>query len=406
MISYKFPKYDRLLEIKKEETKFDFDEIKSRINKSKELLDEFYNDKNKTKKFAFLWKQYDPFSFIEPNDNYAKTNIFNNTKLFIAFCGKTYNITNAWIKCYELVKYYSLLSENTFHFDNAAFPGSFILATRHFCLSQTKYNYDWVGSSLITINELDSEPLYDSYKLWKNYPDKWLMSETNNGDVLVKENQLDFMKKLDHKVTLYTSDLGFDVSEDFSKQEIFQAPANIGQIVSGILTLKKGGCFVTKQYTYFEPITISVMLLISQLFDEFYVCKPYSSRAANSETYLVGKGFKSFDENHKYWDIVFEILSLNVNTNLSLFGKWEEFPEDYRKMIIESSNHIYNRQVEKINRAVKEIKENWNSKNVYGHGEKEQIKKWFIDNPISPVNLGLEIKMEDKFEQKKYLGFN
>ena len=37
MISYKFPKYDRLLEIKKEETKFDFDEIKSRIKEYKEL---------------------------------------------------------------------------------------------------------------------------------------------------------------------------------------------------------------------------------------------------------------------------------------------------------------------------------------------------------------------------------
>jgi hypothetical protein len=66
MISYKFPKYDRLLEIKKEETKFDFDEIKSRINKSKELLDEFYNNKDKTKKFSYLWKQYDPFSAVDP----------------------------------------------------------------------------------------------------------------------------------------------------------------------------------------------------------------------------------------------------------------------------------------------------------------------------------------------------
>jgi len=403
MLSFKFPKYDILLDIKKEETTFDFDELKDKLNKAKSSLDEFYNDKAKSGRFAYLWKQYDPFSVISPNINmHGKEKIFNNTKIMVAFCGNTYNITNAWIKCYELVNYYKLVNIKTFHFDNAAFPGSFILATRHFCLEK-RYSYDWVASSLITKNELDSDSLYDSYKLWKHYPEHWIMGAENNGDVLVKENQLDFMDKLKNNITLYTSDLGFDVSDDFSKQEIAQAPPNIGQILSGILTLQNGGNFITKQYTFFEPITISVMLLVSQLFEEFYVCKPYSSRALNSETYLVGKGFKGFNKSHKYWDIMFEILNINVNTNLSLFGKWEDFPEDYRKLIKEAANIIFNKQVEKINKAVKDIKENWLTSNVSGHQEQILIKQWFIDNPISPILLGEQLKMEDKFDQKKIL---
>ena len=57
---------------------------------------------------------------------------------------------------------------------------------------------------------------------------------------------------------------------------MIQAPANIGQILSGLLTLKKGGCFITKQYSTFEPITVSIMYAAVSFFDEFYICKPYS----------------------------------------------------------------------------------------------------------------------------------
>jgi hypothetical protein len=67
------------------------------------------------------------------------------------------------------------------------------------------------------------------------------MHDNNNGDVLVEANQVDFCKQLGGKVDLYTSDLGFDVSSDYNNQELIQLPANIGQILTGLLTLKKGG---------------------------------------------------------------------------------------------------------------------------------------------------------------------
>ena len=58
---------------------------------------------------------------------------------------------------------------------------------------------------------------------------------------------------------------------------------------------------MTKQYMTFEMTTISIMYSLSQMFDEFYLCKPYTSREANSETFLVGKGFKGgYDINHPY----------------------------------------------------------------------------------------------------------
>ncbi len=67
---------------------------------------------------------------------------------------------------------------------------------------------------------------------------------------------------------------------------------HFGQSVCGLLTLRVGGCLVVKHYTLNQPFTISLVVTLSCLFQELYIVKPETSRPTNSETYLVGKGFK------------------------------------------------------------------------------------------------------------------
>ena len=223
------------------------DEIKNELITTKSLLDEEYKNNN----FEKYWRECDPFK---------------NERKLVAELGNTCNVSNAWLKCYEILTYYNLLpvsvdTEEFIHFDNAAFPGAFIISTHHLVKTQREWHnkYKWYGSSLLSINEQNSNPLEDKYNLYKNYPSNWLMSDKNNGDVLKEENQLEFCKTLGNKVDLYTSDLGFDVSSDYNNQELLQAPANLGQILTGLLTLRKGGSLFTKQYMIFEPITLSLM---------------------------------------------------------------------------------------------------------------------------------------------------
>ena len=261
-------------------------DIEAQLNKTKDQLNNINN----------VYRSFDPFK-----DEKAVVSAIVDMP-----------VTNAWLKCYELLVEFNI--SGNVHFDNASFPGTFILCVRHYMRGKP---YDWYASSLLDVTENTISPLADSYQLYKNNKDKWLMNDHNNGDVLNLSNQLEWNSKLGGKIDLYTSDLGFDVSSDYSKEEVMHLPANIGQILSGLLTLKKGGSFITKQFTFFEKLTQDIMWLTSTFFDEFYVCKPMTSRSANSETYLVGKGFKGgVYLKHKYIIMLMDKITQFNNLNL------------------------------------------------------------------------------------------
>jgi hypothetical protein len=375
------------------------DLLKAKLDSSKSQLDIDY----KKRLFPAYWREFDPFR-IE--------------KELVAIMGNTYNVSNAWIKCYEILLFYGLLpdellTKDFMHFDNAAFPGSFILGTHHLVRTRYKWNnkYIWRASSLMEVNEQDKEPLEDKYGLYEEYRANWLMDKNNNGDVLVEKNQKDFHKKIGGKVDLYTSDLGFDVSSDYNNQELLQAPANIGQIISGLLTLRKGGCLITKQYMTFEPITISVMYAVSTMFDEFYLCKPYSSREANSETYLVGKGFKEpLTIEHPYIQAMLDRISKRVPIDVPLFDA-KDYPTGYLSSIINASENIFNAQIEKVNSDVERVHkclENNYSGNFSLHPvvldfrkkEEDKISAWYYYNPIFPIDTAKALRMKDALGQR------
>lgn len=375
------------------------DEIKNKLSSVKSQLDKAYLQKS----FGGYWREFDPFK---------------DERKVIADLGMTYNISNAWIKCYEILLFFKLLPETLtnkdfMHFDNASFPGSFIASTHH--LVRTMYSwgnkYQWRASSLIEANKQTTTQLEDKYGLYKEYPSRYLMNDHNNGDVLNENNQKDFHKQIGDKVDLYTSDLGFDVSSDYNNQEMIQAPANIGQILSGLLTLRKGGCFITKQYTIFEPILVSVMYATSLFFDEFYVCKPYSSREANSETYLVGKGFKggvAFD--HPYIAAMFDRISERVPINIPLFDE-KDYPIEYIDILLDASKQIFGSQMDKINhdleRASKCIANNYHGNFSYNpivisfkKEEEEKLSSWYFYNPIYPMEESKKLIMRDSLGQR------
>lgn len=372
--------------------------IELAATKSK-LDDEYKNDK-----FAKYWNNCDPFK-------YEKTTV--------AYIGDTINVSNAWLKCFEIIQAYGLVNSikdvhktEFLHFDNAAFPGSFVIATHH--LINTLYSkfagkYMWRASSLLEANNQNSAPLEDKYGLYGTYGNHWLMHANNNGDVLIEENQLDFYKQLNQQVDLYTSDLGFDVSSDYNNQELIQLPANIGQILTGLLTLKKGGSLITKQYTTFEPALVAIMYATSYFFDEFYLCKPYTSRMANSETYLVGKGFKGADIEHPYIKAMFDRISNRIPINVPMFDA-HSYPKEYLKLIIKSAKELTTSQIEKLDADIKRVNKCIASK-YRGHPRDNPVIKDFYDSvsslidewyqvcPILPISNEKKLKMKDALHQ-------
>ena len=90
--------------------------------------------------------------------------------------------------------------------------------------------------------------LEDKYGLYKNYPKNWLMNKQYDGNVTTINNQGYWKMILCNSVHFYTSDLGFEKGFDnnYNSQEYYHVKPNIGQILTGLLVLKKGGSMVTK----------------------------------------------------------------------------------------------------------------------------------------------------------------
>ena len=352
--------------------------FKKTLDKEKDELANIFNDKKKTN----IFRQLD---------------LFKNEKSIIAKMGNTYNVSNAWLKCYELLSYYNIIpnevKESYVHFGNAEFPGSFICASHHYIATKTNWlnKYIWKGSSLVEINELNEQPLADEYALWKNYTDNWLMNKIHSGDVLNKDNQHYFEKYFKHTVDLYTADLGFDVSKDPNAQEKLQLQPNIGQVLSGLLTLKNGGNQITKQYMFFEPRTISLFALLSNLFKKLYICKPVSSKKANSEIYLVGLNY-TYNE-----PIVYHILN-NLDNELPFCKVGKKFLQQIEKI----SKVIFNEQIEKIKQDIKLVNDEVNLStgiNTYKPIMENQLIDWYSKYPILPIEHIKRLNMKDKFKQ-------
>jgi hypothetical protein len=354
------------------------DKLKTELSAVKNHLDEHCDDK----KFMKYWYECDPFKL---------------EKDIIGMIANTQCVSNAWLKCYEIMNYFKLLptsvDDKFVHFDNAAFPGSFILSTHH-TIATTKdwiNKYQWRASSLISDNsdtKDHTQPLGDTYKLQKNYPDNWLMDDSHNGDVRNKSNIMHFHKSVN--ADLYTSDLGFDFSCNYNNQEISHLPANIGQILSGLLTLKQGGNFVIKQYTFFEPITLSIIYCTATFFDEFYVCKPYTSKMANSEIYLVGKGFNSADLNNTYIKTLFEKLEGGLDVPLFDASNYRE----YIKKMVGIARLFNQRQSNKILEDIRQVEDLLKSSVIKNYlQDEDQIHEWYNNNEILPIEDTQKLKI-------------
>jgi hypothetical protein len=263
-------------------------------------------------------------------------------------------VTNAWIKFQEIITHFNLVpnkAKSFIYFDNAAFPGAFIYAMNHYIHTKTNIsNFKWYGSSLLGTEKI---ALQDKYKLYERFPENWLMDEKYKGDVTDIKNIGYWEEYFKNSVDFYTSDLGMDVSHDYAKQEQIQLPPNIGQILAGLVVLKKGGSMVTKQYTIFHTQNLSILALLTNLFEDVYVAKPITSRPFNSETYIVCKHFKGPFKINSYEYKIIELIKDKIrNYNELPFIKKECFSKEFLSSIKDVYNNIFYRQIDIINEEI------------------------------------------------------
>jgi len=254
--------------------------LNSYLNKVKKQIDNNYDSWDYMKRYT------NPYEFIHT--------IIPTTKMSVS---KMKPLSRSFYKMVEMVNMFHLFSDcadipmNTFHL--AEGPGGFIEATQYLRKNKDDKYY---GMTL-----MDEDPNVPGWKKSNHFLEthknvKIERGVTGTGDLMEVDNLKYCNNKYKNSMDIITADGGFDFSIDFNQQEILATNLLLAQVSFAISMQKVGGHFILKIFDIFTKTTCDLMYLLSSLYKQVYIVKPNTSRLANSEKYIVCKGFKKYPE--------------------------------------------------------------------------------------------------------------
>ena len=290
-----------------------------------------------------IYKKYtNPFEYIHTN--------IPNKKYCVS---KIKPISRAYYKMVELIQTFNLGIDSphpirSFHL--AEGPGGFIEAVAKLRMCP---NDSYIGMTLLDTDNMNHDPNIPGWKKTEYFLREFTNVKIENGidgtgNILSFNNFMYIHETYGSSMDLITADGGFDFSDDFDNQELNMVPLLYGQIIYALCMQKQGGSFVLKVFDIFMQQTIDMIALLSSMYQQVYITKPNTSRYANSEKYIVCKGFihnssstfythlyNSFQEicNHKHK--IYRILKIGKISSI-FTSKLEEYNVIFGQQQIEN----------------------------------------------------------------------
>lgn len=232
------------------------------------------------------------------------------------------NISQTWIKMYEILKTYKLISRKatdfrSFHMCEA--PGNFISAINHYIKTETNIsNYDWMAQTLNP--NLNNKGFKDDYGYIERYKERWNYGLDNTGDITNVENIKYYRRyTLDRNIKLLTSDCGLPESCGYS--EITKV--HIAQLLFILHNLSEGGnCVAKMKFPIMYPIQIYYYYQFCKHFKKVYFFKG-NQNPSSKEFYLIGLKY------HRISEPELEVLLLTFSSYDEMHFKDNKYPESF-----------------------------------------------------------------------------
>ena len=173
---------------------------------------------------------------------------------------------------------------------------------------------------------------------------------------------------------IVTADGGFDFSSNFNTQEVDFMKLLLCEVYSCLKIQKIGGTFVLKMFDLFHPNTISILTLLRTLYDSVSMHKPKTSRPANSEKYVICRGFRVVSD-----QVMTSIRKHIENNSCDIYSVVDRpiYVDTLQQVTV--FNDIFVRvQIEYINRTLEIIKSTVFNKKQYIAECKQWCEKYDI----------------------------
>jgi 23S rRNA U2552 (ribose-2'-O)-methylase RlmE/FtsJ len=273
-------------------------------------------------------------------DTWIHITKLNNLYENVPFLDKKRRINRAFYKMLEIHKKFKIfhLERKTLGFVCES-PGGFIECARN--IKQKEEDVVYLAQSL-----KESECHFCN-KI-KKYT-KIFYGPDYSGDILKEETIKDFVNKVSKhgKCDVMTGDGGFDVSENYIKQEQLSFRLIFCQIVTNMGCLKKGGDMICKIFESYTLPTVELIFILKIYFEHVFIFKPLISRPCNSERYIIAKDFRSISS--KDYKELLDVVEILKTKNVSSFGI--NLPENFVKKIKAINNSFAKDQIESFNKV-------------------------------------------------------
>ncbi|XP_032415566.1 cap-specific mRNA (nucleoside-2'-O-)-methyltransferase 2 [Xiphophorus hellerii] len=264
--------------------------------------------------------------------------------------------TQAWCKFYEILGTFDLLPEealqngelNSVHLCEA--PGAFITALNHYMKTNesTRYcDWGWVANTLNPYHEANggSTTIVDDRLIANTLP-WWFFGSDNTGNIMLQKHLLDLQVFVSNmrRVDVVTADGSFDCQENPDEQEALVASLHYCEAAAALLLLSPGGSFVLKMFTLYEHSSVCLLYLLNCCFRSVSVFKPATSKAGNSEVYVVCLNYESKEEVRPLLSKLIRNYGPNLADREALFPS-SVIPETFLKQHEELCSYFHTLQV-------------------------------------------------------------
>ncbi|XP_072321293.1 cap-specific mRNA (nucleoside-2'-O-)-methyltransferase 2 [Eucyclogobius newberryi] len=274
--------------------------------------------------------------------------------------------TQAWCKFYEILGTFDLIPEqviqngelNTVHLCEA--PGAFISALNHYVKTSEKTRYvdwSWAANTLNPYHEANGggTTIADDRLIANTLP-WWFFGSDNTGNIMIQKHLLELQAFIANmcRVDLVTADGSFDCQENPDEQEALVASLHYCEVTAALLLLSPGGSFVVKMFTLYEHSSVCLLYLLNCCFQGVHVFKPATSKAGNSEVYVVCLHYEAKETVRPLLSKLIRNYGPNL-ANLALFPN-TVIPDTFMKQHEEMCLYFHKLQVETISENLKLFK--------------------------------------------------
>lgn len=267
--------------------------------------------------------------------------------------------TQAWCKFTEILGSFGLIPDealqggelNTVHLCEA--PGAFITALNHFIKTSeaTRYcDWSWAANTLNPYHEANGggTTIADDRLIANTLP-WWFFGSDNTGNVMLQKHLLELQAFVSNmrRVDVVTADGSFDCQEQPDEQEALVASLHYCEATAALLLLATGGSLVLKMFTLYEHSSVCLLYLLNCCFRRVSVFKPATSKAGNSEVYVVCVGYDGKEAARPLLSKLIRHYGPSMAQREALFPSWL-VPRSFQRQHEDVCEYFHTLQVDTI----------------------------------------------------------